>query len=86
MSTLFFNLICQCDERRPSLSDELEHLLQYNEDPNANVKQSVLLELLNLKPEQKSILTRTIKATFPNSSLKTIMIHHQSMYPLHKYV
>ena len=47
-------------------SDELEHLiLQYKEDPNAHIKQSVLLDLLNLKPEQKSILTRTITATLP---------------------
>ena len=66
---------------RHSLSDELEHLLQYIEDPKAYVKQSVLLDLLNLKSEQKSILTRTIKATFPNASKKTIMIDHQSMYP-----
>ena len=72
--------------RGHSLSDELKHLLQYNEDPNANVNQSVLPELLNLKPERKSILTGTIKATFANSSKKTIMIHYQSMYPLYKYV
>jgi hypothetical protein len=48
--------------------------MQYKEDPNAHIKQSLLIDMLNLEPKEKSLLTRTVKATFPNSTKKIIMV------------
>jgi hypothetical protein len=72
----------QCNERRQLLSNELEYLVQYKEDPNAHIKQSLLMDMLNLEPKEKSLLTRTVKATFPNSTKKIIMVDRESMYPI----
>ena len=72
----------QCTERRQALSAELENLLEYQDDSNAYVKQSLLMDMLDLTDDNKSILTRTVKSAFPNSVKKTIMIDRQLMYPL----
>jgi hypothetical protein len=48
--------------------------MQYKEDPNAHIKQSLLIDMLNLEPKEKSLLTRTVKVTFPNSTKKIIMV------------
>jgi hypothetical protein len=34
----------------------------------------MLIDMLNLEPKEKSLLTRTVKATFPNNTKKIIMV------------
>ena len=72
----------QCTQRREVMAAELEHLLRYNENPDVLVQQSVLLQCLGLTNDKKSILTRTIKALFPNSLRKTVTIESKVTYPL----
>lgn len=72
----------QCSDRRNTLASKLQDLLESQEDTNLYVKQSLVMELLDLKADEKSILTRAIKATFPESIKKIIMIEHEYMYPL----
>ena len=65
-----------------NLATELRRTLEYNEDQNdAFVKQSMLLDLLNLADTDKSILTRALKSTFPNSKKRVITLDKQKMYP-----
>jgi hypothetical protein len=71
----------QCKERRQNLSVDLESVLVYDEDSDVYVRQSVLMDLLDLAAEGKNVLTRTITALFPGSSKKRKMIDHESMYP-----
>lgn len=50
--------------RRQKLSVELERLLEYSEDSNVHVKKSLIMNLLALTTDDKSILTRSIKEIF----------------------
>ncbi len=52
------------------LSKELERLLDYCEDSNVHVKQSLLMSLLGLSDDKKNTLTRAIKEIFPHSTKK----------------
>ena len=67
--------------RRQNLSSELERLLQYQDDSNVYVKQSLVMSLLGLSDPDKNILTRSIKEIFPNVTKKTLLVKHENMYP-----
>ena len=71
----------QCSKRRGSLSSELENLLEYREDSTVHVQQSTLLRLLDLTDISKNLLTRSIKAAFPDSVKKHIKINDEYVYP-----
>jgi hypothetical protein len=76
----------QCIKRRESIETELKNILAYQENPDAFVNQSMLLDLLELTADKKSLLTRTVKAVFPNSAKKTVVIEHEATYPLYKNI
>ncbi len=64
------------------LATELRRTLEYKEEQDDTfVKQSLLLDLLNLTDTDKSILTRAVKNTFPKSKKKVITVDKQKMYP-----
>ncbi len=73
--------VVQCNERRHRLFTELERIVEYHEDSNVNVKQSLLMALLDLSDDDKSILTQSIKGLFLDSNKKTMMIERETMYP-----
>ena len=76
----------QCGERRQQLSTDLDHVVEYQEDPDVYVKQSLLLDLLGLTVNDKSILSRTITSLFPSSTKKKMVIEGERMYPFYKVI
>ncbi|XP_028412057.1 uncharacterized protein LOC114534786 [Dendronephthya gigantea] len=64
----------QCSQRRNQLASKLEEILEYRENPDDHVEQSVLMEYLDVMDDQKSILTRAIKALFPEATKRSAMI------------
>jgi uncharacterized protein YecA (UPF0149 family) len=66
------------------LFTELERIVEYHEESDVYVKQSLLMALLDLSDDDKSIITRSIKGLFPNSNKKTMMIEYETMYPFLK--
>jgi hypothetical protein len=63
------------------LSSELERLLDYCEDSDVHVKQSLLMSLLGLSNDKKNTLTRAIKEIFPHSTKRKKVVGCENMYP-----
>ena len=65
-----------------NLATELKRILEYNEEQDdIFVKQSILLDLLNVTNADKSRLTRAVRNSFPKSRKKIITLDQQKMYP-----
>ncbi len=59
----------QCDDRRSMICEQIKNFVVVKEDDSASfVKQSDLLNLLNMAESDKSLLTRCVKVCFPNST------------------
>lgn len=66
-----------------NLAAELKRILKCDEEQDDTfVKQSILLDLLNLTDADKSRLTRAVRNSFPKSRKKIITLDQQKMYPL----
>ena len=69
------NPLLTSQERGILMCQELTHLVTSQTD--SFVKQSDLMNLLQLSDENKSMLTRCVKKCFPDAKKKIITVNHE---------
>lgn len=62
----------QCTDRRMKLSEEIQNVVVTSNDSNEFVKQSDLMDLLDLTDADKNLLTRCVTVSFAECTKKTI--------------